>query len=121
MITSLRPDKHVSGPWRGGQVWTLDGATSTIKLLAEAHIVRMKTVTTSLIPVDAQSIGCPVACRVDGDGADTYTIAEVVGSAFGADAPRDNARSVAAGTFSPGIIPRHIHGEPRLWWSEGEA
>jgi hypothetical protein len=109
-IRSLRPDKHVHQDWRGGQITQIAGGTTTIKLMAEANMVRTKTCATSLVPVDAQSVRCPVACRVTGTGADDYVIVEVIGSSFGANgAPR-------SGDWAPGIIPRSITLEPLTYW-----
>jgi len=92
-MRSLRPDRFVydgADLWRGGQVWAIAGGTSTIRLLAEANMVRDKSVATSLIPAGAQTVGCPVCCRVTGGGAETYTIVEIIGSSFGPqDGPRD--------------------------------
>jgi hypothetical protein len=121
-IRSLRPDRHEldrgAEHWRGGQVWVLGSPNSTIRIL-RAHVSQLvsnQTVVTSLIPSGAQSVGAPVCCRVD----ENFVIVEIIGSSFtAAEAPRgDNAASVARGVFSPGIVPREIHGEPETWWEE---
>jgi hypothetical protein len=119
-MRSMRPDRFVldlpTAAWRGAQITSIVGGTTTVKMLAEANIIRTLTCATSLIPAGAQSVGCPIACRVTGGGADSYVIAEVIGSSFGPDAPTNNAASVAAGRFSPGIIPRDLTQEPLTWW-----
>jgi hypothetical protein len=117
-IRSLRPNRMIldgAQKYRGGQIQSIVGGTTTIKLLAEANIVRTKTCATSLVPADAQSIGCPVCCRLTGPDADNYVIAEVLGSTF-ADPPLNNAASVAKGEFRPGIVPRSLTGEPLTFW-----
>jgi hypothetical protein len=116
-IRSLTPDRTVWANWRGGVVWSI-GATTTIRLLAEQHIVRDYVVANSLVPVDARSIGAPVCCRVTGTGADNYVVVEVVGSRFPrGEGPHDQGAAVAAGRFVPAIIERHITREPEAWWS----
>jgi hypothetical protein len=119
-VRSLRPDRFVfdgADLWRGAQITSIVGGTTTVKMLAEQNITRVLTCNTSLVPAGAQSIGCPIACRVTGGGAASYVIAEVIGSSFGPDAPRDNAASVARGEFHPGIVPRDITQEPLTWWT----
>src|SRR5262245_28264245 len=114
MIRSLRPDRLLvdrgSDHYRGGQVWAINGATSTIRLQAEASYVRDISVSTSLIPAGAQSVGCPVYCKVTtAGGINAYVITEITGSAFpGGVAPRDNAAAVARGEFYPGVVPREV-------------
>jgi hypothetical protein len=108
-MRSLRPDPMVhdrdGAHWRGAVINSIVGGTITVSMLAEAHMVRTKTCSTALVPADAQVIGCPIACRVTGTGADDYTIAEVVGSYARPGSPY-------------GVIPRSITGEPETWWEE---
>lgn len=110
-IRSLRPERRVldrgTDHWRGGYITspTAGGGLTAITMLAEAHMTRTKTCATALIPAGALSLNCPVACRVTGNDADSYVIAEVRGS-FTPD-------------LSPfGVVPRSITGEPETWWEE---
>jgi len=116
-IRSLRPDYLVydlgDARWRGGQVWSIDGETVTIRCHVEQSYVRNVTCDLSLVPAGAQSIGSPVCCRLTGSDPDAQTIVEIVETSFlPGSAPRDNAASVAAGIYSPGIVPRSITNEP---------
>jgi Probable zinc-ribbon domain len=117
-ITSLPPDRVIYDAgtirWRGGVVWSLDGATSTIKLHLAQHMIGTRTVATSLIPGDARTVGNPIACRVEGDGASSYVIIEIIGSHAGGVAVSDEAAAVARGEFRSGVIPRSITKEPRV-------
>lgn len=118
MISSLRGDVTVydkGDHWRGGQIIAI-GASITIKYLAEAYIVRTAVVATALVPIDARSLGCPVAVRVTGGGADSYTIVECIGSTFGSGAAPKNGFYDAT-TFNPGIVPRSITNEPLFNWT----
>jgi hypothetical protein len=114
-IRSMRPHVHVldrnSEKYRGGMVWQINGGTSVIRLQAEASYVRDKTVSTSLIPVDARSVGCPVVCKVTGNDADSYQVTEVLGGTFN---PRDGAPR--PGVFAPSIIARNITNESETYW-----
>jgi hypothetical protein len=101
--------------WRGGQLLSSGGGTSTVRLQAEAHIIRTVTCATSLIPVDAQAIGTPLACRVS---LSDYSILEVVGSFSPDPGPRNDAADIAKGIFHVGAVPRSITGEPTIWWRE---
>jgi hypothetical protein len=104
----LKPYKHCHATWRGGQVWNIAGDTTTIRLMADPNIVRDKAVATSALPTGA-IVGDPVVCRVTGDNADAYVIAEVRPSRFAAgDDPNgpntSQVASVARGEFRPGVI-----------------
>jgi hypothetical protein len=101
---ALRPHTHVLHDWRGGQVWHIDGDTATIRLQAEAHIVRDKTVARALMPPGA-IVGDACVCRVSGTGADDYTLMEVRPSIFAGGGPgSDQAGAVARGEFHPGVV-----------------
>ena len=99
--------EHVWRDWRTGVVWTIVGGTTTIRLMAEQSMRRDKTCATSLLPA-GMVVGHPCACRVTGDGADSYVIVEVVSAVFGSDGPRDHAAAVAAGVFHIPRIPPSV-------------
>ena len=119
-IRSLKPSVHVYNngdiKYRGGVVWSTPAPTTTIRLRVEENMTRDLSVSLSLIPVDARTLGCPVACRVTGSGASDYVIVEILGSTAGTDAPANNAAAVAAGRFCPGIVPRSITNAGDFWW-----
>lgn len=100
-----RPQVHVDGPWRGGQIVSLSETEAVIKLHLEHSIIGTRTVDLDLFDCDCpRTLGDPVVCRVQGDGADSYVITEVRKSTFAGSGPRDQAASLAAGEFHPGVI-----------------
>jgi hypothetical protein len=118
-MRSLKPDRltfdNGDTHWRGAVLWDLGPVESVIRFHAELSLIRDQVVTTAVIPVAAQSLGCPLCVRVDGD---TYQIVEVRGSHAGRDAPSDNARAVIDGRFCPGVVLPAITGEAgdAAWW-----
>ncbi len=103
-IRALKPATHVLNDWRGGQVWAINGASTTLRLQAEAHINADYTIATALLPTGA-SVGCPIVARVSGASVASYVVEDVRGGVFArGDAPRDEAASVAAGVFTPSVI-----------------
>jgi hypothetical protein len=122
-VKAWKPYRHVwdaadgSTRWRGGQINSL-GATATIKLHAEANIVRTYSgVSNSLLP-SGVIVGDAVMCRVTGSY--PYTIAEIRASRFAPGAPSDQAGGVARGEFWPGIVPYELSNEKGYWWIGGE-
>jgi hypothetical protein len=115
-FSSLKPRTHVCDSWRGGQIWVLSDP-ATIRLRAEHHMDRDKTVALSLIPANARKAGEQVVCRVTGTGADDYTIVEVCESVPAPGmAPISNAASVAAGVFTPGVVTPAQGADWGVWW-----
>ena len=113
-IKSLKPPRHVWNDWRGGQIRSI-GATATIRMHAEANVVRDYT-GISLALVTGLTVGDPVRCRVSGGY--PYSIAEVVFSRAVPSAPSDQAASVARGEYHPGIIEYSFTNEDDFWWRE---
>ena len=99
----LRARTAVHLDWRCGQVWSTNGATSTIRLVADAGFIRNKTVATSLLPTGA-IVGDAVVCRVYGKGADDYNITEIHPSVFIDSPGTDQDACVGRGIFSPGCV-----------------
>ena len=108
-LRSLKPHVHVWQDWRGGVIAAL-GDPVTIALRAEVHMNRTKTAALSLVPTNARRVGAQIACRVTGDGADSYSIVEIVESHL---APGDPEGSV-------GVVPFAIRGmttkRSQEWW-----
>ena len=71
-IRSLRPERRILGRgdehWRSGYVSSPNagGGLSAITLLAEAHMIRTKTCSTSLIPAGALSLNGPLYAQPPG-------------------------------------------------------
>ena len=117
LIRSEKPRTHVLGAWRGGQIWSVS-ETAQIRLRAETHMDRDKTVAIGLVPAAARRVGAAVVCRVTGNGADDYVIAEVHASVFAPGmAPLDDAASVAAGVFTPGVVTPIEGADWGTWWT----
>jgi hypothetical protein len=78
---------------------------------------RDKTVSLALVPAGLRRVGAAVVCRVSGSGADDYTVTAVYESVFAPGmAPIDDAASVAAGVFSPGVITPAQGADWGTWW-----
>jgi len=115
----LRPDTVVHNDWRGGQVWSIGVSTAVIRLQAEHHMVRDKTIAIALLPVGAIA-GDAVVCRVSGANADAYVITEIHSSRFaGMTGPgTDQAGAVARGEFHPGVITKVEDPNLKTFWDE---
>lgn len=112
----LRAATHTyAGGWRGALLQSVVGQTATIRVLAEAHIVRVFSGALSDVPTTARAIGDPLVVRLTGSGLADYSLAEIRGSTFArADAPRDQAGAVARGEYRYGIVPPDITGESKF-------
>jgi hypothetical protein len=96
----------------------VDGVTAVVRLRAEAHMTRDKTVNTADLPEGANTrVGSPLVCKVSGDNVDAYAITEIRGSVFAPGSePRDYEASVAEGTFSPGVVTPAEGADSGVWW-----
>jgi hypothetical protein len=109
---SLKPFRTWAADWRGGQIWSISGGTVTIRLMAEAHLVRDYFVASALAP--GVIVGDAVACRVSGTSPN-YTITDVRAARFAGSGPVDQAASVAVGTFTPGHVDYGLTSESEYW------
>lgn len=115
-LRALRPDRvsldRGSDHYRVGYVRSITGGTSSITVLCDPGFVRTFSVATSLLP--CASKGAPLCARLTGTGAPNYTIAELIGTSWGGNAPKGGNESSAVDDGSIGwpIIPREITNEP---------
>jgi hypothetical protein len=111
-----RDDEH----WRPGIIANVAGETVTIRVWCCPGTIRDFEIAAALLP-GAASIGAPLAARMSGNGALSFTVAEVRASHWGADGgPGDEAGAVARGEFHLCVIPREITGEAEEYpWTAG--
>jgi hypothetical protein len=117
-MRSEKPQTHVLNDWRGGVVWAINGASSTIRLRAEAWATADYTVSTASLPCAV--IGAPVVCQVA--GAFPYSIVAIHGGAFARNfnPGSDQAGAVAKGLFYPAVIGTAEGFDDSPWWTAPE-
>ena len=116
----LRKLVHEQDSYRGGVIWAIAGATTTIRLQAAHSVIRDYTVATSSLPAGL-GVGSPVKCSTTGaeSGTVNMAIVSVEAGAFApGHSPTDAAAAVAAGQFYPAAwCPGPTHYD----WSEADA
>jgi hypothetical protein len=96
--------------WRPGVLWSIDGASATVRVGRVGGPYRDYTVETSALPPNC-GIGHPIAVRFNSQSFAPIVAIEEGGWAPGCH-PADQAAAVAADVFTIGIIPRRITREP---------
>jgi hypothetical protein len=124
-IRALRPHRHTfdrgDDHWRPGIIASVAGETVTIRVWCCPGTIRDFDIAAALLS-GAASIGAPLAARMSGNGALSFTVAEVRAGQWGSDGPgADEAGAVARGDFHLAIIPREITGESDeyAWTAQG--
>lgn len=88
---------------RGGQLWSIDGSTITIRTQAEAAVVRDYQVAANMLPADvAPVVGTPCVVEVVGATPDDFAVVTVRPAA-----PSDRwatEGTARRGCFSPGLV-----------------
>lgn len=112
---AFKPFKHSldvgSDHWRTGVQWVV-GDTVTLRVHVESGIVRDFVVARELVPT--VTLGAPVAVRLVGASALSYTIAEIRGAVWGASGPGSNeAGAVQRGEFHLPVLPPGVDPEFR--------
>jgi hypothetical protein len=115
---SLRPNVHTldrgSEHWRPGVIWTIVGATSTIRVFCAVGDIRDFTIDTSTLPNGA-AVGAPMVAKFTSTAYSSIATLQSGAWAGGYNPGTDETGAVARGEFYLGIIPRSITRTPEVW------